>query len=170
VPPPPGPPSLTSQPNNTKNPAPQSDALLNTLERLRALQKQTQPPRSRPNPTAGGAPNGGGNPLGSDTSQLSASQVGAIGAHVRECWTYDSGALGADKFVVRLRVTTDDTGMARVADIAGEDVGRMGDPRFRAFAERARRAVLAPHCSDLSKLLPASMRDRQATLDFRFSP
>jgi hypothetical protein len=101
---------------------------------------------------------------------LSSSQIGAIGAHVRDCWSYDSGALGADKFVVRMRVTTDETGTARIADIAGEDAGRMSDPRFRAFAERARRAVLDPHCANLEKLLPASMLGQRRVLDFRFSP
>ena len=34
------------------------------------------------------------------------------------------------------------TGVARQAEVAGDDVGRMGDPRFRAFAERAMRAIL----------------------------
>jgi hypothetical protein len=161
---------VTSQPNVTRNPAPESDALLNTLEKLRALQKQTQAPRARANPSAGGAPNGGGNPAGSDTALLSAAQVGAIGAHVRECWSYDAGALGADKFVVRMRVTTDEAGTARIADVAGEDAGRMGDPRFRAFAERARRAVLDPHCANFEKLLPATMLGQRRVLDFRFSP
>jgi hypothetical protein len=140
------------------------------LEKLRALQKQSAPPRAHANPTAGGAPNGGGNPAGSDTAQLSSAQVGAIGAHVRECWSYDAGALGADKFMVRLRVTTDETGIARIADIAAEDAARMGDPRFRAFAERARRAVLDPHCANFDKLLPAAMLGQRRVLDFRFSP
>ena len=33
------------------------------------------------------------------------SQRGAIGDAVRRCWTYDAGALGADKFRVLLTVT-----------------------------------------------------------------
>jgi len=40
-----------------------------------------------------GCGGGGGNPLGNDTAALSADQRGAIGDHVRECWTKDAGAL-----------------------------------------------------------------------------
>ncbi len=140
------------------------------MERLRALQKQTQAPKSRPNPTAGGAPNGGGNPAGSDTAQLSKGQIGAIGAQVRECWTYDAGALGADKFMVRMKVTTDAEGVARMATVSGEDIGRMSDPRFRAFAERAVRAVRDPHCANFAKHMPASMLGENRTFDFVFIP
>jgi len=172
VPPPPVPnpsaaPSRTSQPNATKNPAPESDALLNTLEKLRALQPQTKPPTARYNPAAGGAPNAGGSPDG-DTNALSARQMGAIGDHVRECWAHDAGALGADKLQVRLRVLTDETGVARQADVIGADLARMGDPVFRAFAERARRAVLDPRCANLP--LPGTLLGQRRTLDFRFSP
>ncbi len=161
---------MTSQPNETRNPAPNSEALLNTLERLRALQKQTQPPKARANPTAGGAPNGGGDPAGSDTAQLSKGQIGAIGEQVRECWTYDSGALGADKFAVRLKVTTDPAGVARMAVVAGEDVGRMSDPRFRAFAERAVRAVRDPRCANFAKNMPTTLLGENRTFDFLFKP
>ena len=168
APPPPAPASTTSQPNATKNPAPESDALENTLLKLRALQKQTQPPRSAPNPRQGGAPNGGGNPQGNDTAALSADQRGAIGDHVRECWTYDPGALGVDKMQVLLTVTTDPAGVARLAEVAGSDEARLGDPIFRAFAERARRAVLDPHCANLP--LPQSLLGKTNVLTFRFSP
>jgi hypothetical protein len=152
----------------TKNPAPNTDALENTLIKLRALQKQTEPPRSQANPQQGGAPNGGGNPLGNDTAALSADQRGAIGDHVRECWTYDPGALGVDKMQVLLTVTTDPSGVARLAMVAGPDVGRLADPVFRAFAERARRAVLDPHCANLP--LPQKLLGRPNVLTFRFSP
>ena len=143
APPPPAPPSTTSQPNPTTNPAPNSDALENTLIKLRAQQKQLQPPRALPNPQQGGAPNGGGNPLGNDTAALSADQRGAIGDHVRECWTYDPGALGVDQMQVLLTVTTDASGVARLAEVAGADVGRLSDPVFRAL----RRAGEALQCS-----------------------
>jgi hypothetical protein len=168
LPTPPAPQSATNQPNPTKNAAPQSDALENTLEKLRALQRQTQPPRNRANPAAGGAPNGGGNPTATDTSALSVEARGSIGDHVRACWTYDAGALGADKLQVRLQVVTDENGTARIAKVAGEDLARMNDPVFRAFAERAIRAVLDPRCADLP--LPKSMQGQRRTFDFRFSP
>ena len=76
-------------------------------------------------------------------------QRGAIGDHVRECWTKDAGALDIDKERVLLTVTTDATGVAREAKVAGGDVGRMSDPRFRAFAERAVRAIMDPRCANL---------------------
>ena len=167
-PPPPAPPSITSQPNPTKNPAPQSNALENTLIKLRALQKQTQPPRARANPVQGGAPNGGGNPEGNDTAALSADQRGAIGDHVRACWTYDAGALGVETMQVLLTVTTDPAGVVRLAVVAGSDEARLADPVFRAFAERARRAVLDPRCASLP--LPANLLGRTNVLTFRFRP
>ncbi len=142
-------PSTTSQPNATKNPAPESREVENTLDKLRALQRQTEPPKNRYNPSQGGAPHGGGNPQGDATSQLTGDQRGAIGEAVRRCWTYDSGALGADKIRVLLTVTVDEAGVARRAIVTGDDAGRMDDPRFRAFAERAVRAVLDAQCANL---------------------
>ena len=99
---------------------------------------------------------------------LSADQRGAIGDHVRECWTYDPGALGVDQMQVLLTVTTDASGVARLAEVAGADVGRLSDPVFRAFAERARRAVLDPHCADLP--LPQNQLGKPNVLTFRFKP
>ena len=87
---------------------------------------------------------------------------------MRECWTKDPGALDIDKQRVLLTVTTDPSGVARAAEVAGDDVGRMGDPRFRAFAERARRAILDPHCANLP--LPNNALGRVGTFTFRFSP
>ena len=170
VPPPPKPPppSPNSQPNPTTNPAPLSQEVNNTLERFRAQQRQQRPPTAPANPARGGAPNGGGKPLGDDTSALSASQIASIGDAVRRCWTYDAGALGADQLRVLLEVTTDETGTARLANIAPEDQGRMSNPVFRAFAERARRAVLSPQCATLP--LPRSMLGQNHVLKFRFSP
>lgn len=165
---PPAPPSTTSQPNPTKNAAPNSDSLENTLIKLRALQKQTEPPKAKANPTQGGAPNGGGNPLGNDTAALSADQRGAIGDHVRACWTYDAGALGVEKLQVLLTVTTDPEGVVRLAVVAEPDVPKLSDPVFRAFAERARRAVLDPRCASLP--LPAKLLGKSNVLTFRFSP
>lgn len=159
-------PSKNSQPNPTKNPAPESLALENTLERLRALQKQTQAPKHRYNPAQGGAP-GGGVPTG-DTAALTADQRGAIGDYVRRCWTYDAAAPGVDQMRANLTVMTDADGVARDVRIAPQDEGRLGDPVFRAFFERARRAVLDPRCANLP--LPREMLGERRTLNFRFSP
>jgi hypothetical protein len=168
VPPPPAPPSATSQPNATKNPAPDSKSVENTLEKLRQQLAQSAPPKSRPNPKAGGQPNGGGNPTGDITATLSGAQQGAIGDHVRECWTKDAGALDIEKQRVLLTVTTDSEGVARKAEVAGDDIARMSDPRFRAFAERAIRAIRDPRCADLP--LPDNVLGKVNVLTFRFTP
>jgi len=169
VPPPPAPPSITSQPSKTDNPAPNSSALDNTLLKLRQQTRQNDPPTGRPNPRAGGQPNSGGNPLGNDTAALSADQRAAIGERVRECWTKDAGALDIDKQRVLLTVTTDATGTVRMAEVVGDDAGRMNtDPRFRAFAERAIRAVRDVRCASLP--LPNTLLGKVNVLTFRFSP
>ena len=73
-----------------------------------------------------------------------------------------------DKQRVLLTVTTDATGIARKAEIAGEDKARMSDPRFRAFAERAVRAIMDSRCANLP--LPAKELGKVNVLTFRFSP
>jgi neural Wiskott-Aldrich syndrome protein len=169
VPQPPAKPSETSQPNPTKNPAPDSQALLNTLEKLRSQARQTRPPQARSNPAHGGAPSAGGNPLGDDTSRLSTDQIHAIGAAVQRCWTYDAGARGVEQMQVMLKVRTDEEGVARIAEVAPSDRGRVqSDPIFRAFADRAVRAVLSAQCANLP--LPHHMLGQSQTLTFRFRP
>ena len=170
LPPPPAPPSPTAQPNPTVNPAPASPALQNTLEKLRAEARlQTRAPTARPNPRQGGAPNSGGDPLANDTSALSASERGAIGDHVRPCWTTDPGALDLDKMQVLLTVTTDASGVVREAVVAPADQGRVAaDPRLRVFSERAVRAVLSPSCANLP--LPPQLLGKVNVLTFRFRP
>jgi outer membrane biosynthesis protein TonB len=170
VPPPPAPPSQTSQPNVTKNPAPDSRELNNTLEKLRALQKQEHPPTAKANPAQGGAPRVGGSPNGDVTARLTGEQRGAIGDQVRECWTKDAGALDIDKMSVMLTVTLDAAGVVREATVADSDRDKLGDPRFRAFAERAIRAPMSAQCSNLGQYLPKSLLGQVNTLTFRFRP
>jgi hypothetical protein len=153
----------------TKNPAPESDALENTLDKLRSLQRQSQAPKTRYNPQAGGAPNGGGNPTSDDTAALSMSQREAIGAYVRRCWTTDPGMLDLDKMQMLLTVTTDASGVVRRADVAPQDAGRVaGDARARVFSERERRAVMDPNCANLP--LPQSMLGQVRGFTFLFRP
>jgi len=171
VPPPPAPPSTASQPNPTKNAAPDSNVLDNTLEKFRSHQKQDQPPTARANPLKGGAPTPAGSVRGDITATLSATERGAIGDRVRECWTKDAGALDLDKMQVMLTVTLDNDGTARIVEPADSDRGRLSDPRLRAFFERARRAVLDPRCGD--NLLPKDKLGNSGVpskLTFRFSP
>ncbi len=161
--------SRTNQPNPTKQALADSQTIENTLEKLRVLQKQKAPPKHRYNPDAGGAQDAGGALNGNDTSKLTKSEMGAIGDHVRQCWSYDAGAKDANTFQVRLAVTTDATGTARIAKVVGPDIDReAADPEFRAFAERAVRAVLSPDCANLP--LPKSMLGQSQTLQFNFRP
>jgi hypothetical protein len=153
----------------TRNPAPDTRELNNTLDKLRALQQQQRPPTARVNPVRGGAPQVGGSRTGDITATLSSRDQGAIGDKVRECWDIDRGALGIETMSVQLVVTFDERGVARIADFGPADIGRVGsDARFRAFAERARRAVLDPRCSNLP--IPAADLGRTGTLTFRFKP
>ena len=168
MPPPPAPPSRTEQPNPTANPAPDSRELNNTLERLRANQRQTQPPTGRPNPQAATAPQVGGSRQGDITASLSEQQRGAIGDRVRECWTKDAGALDLEKLTVQLIVTYDETGTVRLAEVGDADRGKMSDPRFRAFTERAIRASRDPRCAALP--IPRNELGKIGTLTFRFRP
>jgi len=147
-----------------------SQTVLNTLDKLRSMNLNQKAPTARYNPLQGGAPHGGGNPNNSDaTAQLTSAQRGAIGDQVRRCWTIDSAAENVQQMRVMLKVTTDASGTARLAQVASADQGRVaGDPVFRAFAERAVRAVLDPACSNLP--LPKSMMGANQTFTFRFSP
>lgn len=160
--------SVVPPPSVSKNTAPSSSSVNSTLDKLRQQLAQMQASKTRTTSQTGGQPNSGGNPVGSDSPTLSAAERGAIGDHVRECWTKDAGALDIDRQRVLLTVTTDASGMARKAEVAGDDKGRMGDPRFRAFAERAVRAIMDARCANLP--LPANALGKVNTLTFRFSP
>ena len=87
---------------------------------------------------------------------------------MRECWTKDAGALDLDSLTVQLIVTFDEQGTARLAEVGDADRGRMGDPRFRAFAERAMRAVRDPRCAALP--IPRDQLGKIGKLTFRFKP
>src|SRR5271166_4809621 len=167
-PPPQARPAPNNQPRPTTNTAPESTELLATLEKLRALQRETRPRVARANPPQGGAPNAGGSPQGDSTSRLSSAEAGAIGSEVRRCWTYDAGARDVMTFQVLLKVTVDETGVARVADVAPEDQGRLSNPTFYAFARRAIDAVLDPRCANLP--LPHTMAGQVQQFTFRFRP
>jgi hypothetical protein len=104
--------------------------------------------------------------LSTDTVALNGDQRIAIGDHARECW--DPGSLDVDQEQVMLTVTTDATGIARKATVAGDDVGRMGEPKFRAFAGRAIQAILDPQCANLP--LPSNAMGKVSVVTLIFSP
>ncbi len=161
--------SQTSQPNETRNAAPDTSSLLNTLEKFRANQQQTRAPTAKANPSRGGAPAAGGAKSGDITGQLTQGQQRQIGDEVRNCYSEDTAAKDYAKYSTHMVVTVDAAGTARGAEFSPEDAGRMGtDPAFRAFAERARRAVLDSHCASLP--VPRDLLGQVAQLKFVFRP
>ncbi len=160
--------SPTHQQHIVKTPAPLSQAVLNTLLHLQALQKQDQPPTAHYNPDQGGAPNGGGSPNSTANSRLSGADRDAIGSHVRPCWTIDAGAPGVDTFSVVLDVTTDGTGTVREAQVDPQSLGNMSDPFYAAYANRAVEAVMNYQCATLP--LPSYMLGQPQTFKFTFTP
>jgi outer membrane biosynthesis protein TonB len=162
--------SARSQPNVTKNPAPDTSALDNTMEKLMADQKQVAPPKHRYNPERGGKRDGGGSKTGGLTGELSDGQRRQIGDDVRRCYSEDTAAQNYATYAVVMTVTIDATGEARDVKLSDADQGRANaDPAFRAFAERAERAVLDPTCAKLP--VPADLLGKPSQeLMFRFRP
>ncbi|QDH17289.1 energy transducer TonB [Swingsia samuiensis] len=158
-----------TQPNASKHTQSDSHSLLATLDSFRADQKQTHSPHSRPNPPQGGAPGGGGVPNGDITQGLSAAEQRAVGASVRRCYTEDTEARDYAKFFAHMIVTVDSTGEARLVNFAPDTLAKMrSDPSYRAFAERARDAVLSPTCAHLP--IPAHLLGRTGKMRFVFRP
>ncbi|WP_282761331.1 energy transducer TonB [Komagataeibacter saccharivorans] len=163
------PPSRITQPNEAKKSVPDTHSLLATLDSFRADQKQTHPPKARPNPAQGGAPDGGGTPDGDITSALSSAEQKAIGSSVRRCYSEDTAARNYAQFVAHLVVTVDGTGTARLVEFAPQTQAQMdSDPSYRALAERARDAVLSPTCAKLP--IPQNLLGQTRQLKFVFRP
>lgn len=161
--------SHVTQPNKAKVTAPESHSLLATLDKFRADQKQTHPPKARANPQQGGAPNGGGSPDGDITNAMSAAEQKQIGGSVRRCYSEDTAARDYASFSAHLIVTVDATGEARIAKFAPDTQARANsDPAYRALAERARAAVLSPTCSKLP--IPKQLLGQTRELRFVFRP
>ncbi|MCW8306908.1 hypothetical protein AruPA_07650 [Acidiphilium sp. PA] len=160
--------SPTSQKHVVKTPAPMSQSVLNTIAKLRSLEKQKKAPTAKYNPRQGGAPQGGGTKMSTANSGLSAAQRNAIGSEVQPCWGIDAGAPGVSSFSVLLQVVTDASGVVREAEVAPADQGKLSDPVFSAFAQRAVDAVKNYQCAKLP--LPPYMLGSVHTFIFRFTP
>ncbi|MCU4161004.1 cell envelope integrity protein TolA [Acidiphilium sp. AL] len=160
--------SPTSQKHVVKTPAPMSQSVLNTIAKLRSLEKQKKAPTARYNPKQGGAPQGGGTRMSTANSGLSAADRNAIGSEVQPCWGIDAGAPGVSHFSVLLQVVTDASGVVREARVASQDQGKLGDPIFAAYAQRAVDAVKNYQCAKLP--LPPYMLGSVHTFIFRFTP
>jgi hypothetical protein len=159
--------SPTHQPNVTKNSAQMSQAVLNTLAKLRALQQQTTPPTSAYNPDQGGSQTSNNTQMTANAG-LSSADRNAIGDHVRPCFQIDAGAPGISSFSVFLDVTTDGTGTVRNATVDPQSQGNMSDPIYNAYAQRAIAAVMNYQCATLP--LPSYMLGQNHTFLFNFTP
>jgi hypothetical protein len=103
------------------------------------------------------------------TGALSAEQRKQIGQSVRPCYSEDTAAKNYASYSAIILVTIDAEGEARETALSSEDQGRANaDPAFRAFAERAQRAVLDPQCAKLP--VPPELLGKTAQLRFRFRP
>ena len=162
--------TVRHQQNETKNPAPDTKSLMNTLDKLMADQKQDKAPTHTYNPSRGGAHDAGGQKHGNLTGSLSEGQRKTIGDSVRRCYAEDTAAKDYASYRTIMTVTLDASGEAHDAKLSPGDQGRAGrDPAFRAFAERAMAAVLDPQCAKLP--LPAALLGKDGqTLTFGFSP
>jgi outer membrane biosynthesis protein TonB len=162
--------SARTQPNESKNATPDTSSLLNTLEKFQADQKQVAPPTHVYNPSRGGKKNGGGAKSGNLTGELSDGQRKQIGDEVRRCYSEDTAARDYASYTATITVTIDATGEARETKLSDSDIARgNADPAFRAFAERAERAVMDPTCARLP--VPTDLLGKPAQqLTFRFRP
>ena len=158
-------PSHLTQPNHTRNAVADTHSLLATLEKFRADQKQTHPPRARANPDQGGAPSRGRD----ITASLNAGEQRQIGEEVRRCYAEDTAARDYAQFQAHLTVTVDAGGEARQVVFSAADQARMAaDPGYRALAERARAAVMSPLCARLP--LPPAQLGQVHDIKFVFRP
>jgi len=89
---------------------------------------------------------------------------------VRRCYSEDTAARDYGTYEAKMIVTIDANGEARDAQLYPDDMARANsDPAYRAFAERAVRAVLDPVCSKLP-VPPDLLGKPQQTLNIRFRP
>lgn len=160
--------SATHQPRIAKTSDPFSPSLQATIAALRMAQIRDTAPTHPYAATLSGAQKAAGNPISSTNTGLNAAERNAIGQHVRPCFQVDDDALGLASLNVNLLVSTDPAGVVRNAVVAPQDIGKMSNPSFYAFAQRAIDAVMNNNCASLP--LPSTMLGKNQTLLFDFSP
>lgn len=108
---------------------------------------------------------------GADVNELApvvtASEIDAVRAKIRPCWSVPAGAKGAKDLVVDIDMELSADGTVIKADIV--DKRRMAsDPYYNIAAESARRAVLDPKCNPLP--LPKNKHDQWKNMTMSFNP
>ncbi len=168
-PPPPKPETPQPPPPKPEPPKPKVDRFDELLKNLAKQAPDNKPPDQPQKPTkqppvtqqASAAPNA---PLG---SQLTTSEKDALAAAVEACWGFDAGAKGAADMRAIVQAEVNPDGTVRNTQILDSE-GRAGDPEWRAFAERARRALLIAQCNKLP--IPPGKYDQMRVLTFTFTP
>jgi outer membrane biosynthesis protein TonB len=156
--------ATTQAPPDAKQPDTMAfDSLLKNLTKTTAVPTEEAPPVRQQRAAAAPPSSQPRAPLG---SQLTASEIDLVREQLSRCWNINAGARDAKDLVVQIRASVNPDGTVTRAEIV--DMGRMGDPLFRAAAESARRTFFNPACTPL-KLPP----DKYATwkdLVVDFSP
>ncbi len=98
---------------------------------------------------------------------VTASEIDAVRAKIRPCWSVQAGAKGAKDLVVDIDMELSVDGTVIKADIV--DKRRMAsDPYYNIAAESAQRAVLDPKCNPLP--LPKGKHDQWKNMTMSFNP
>ena len=96
-----------------------------------------------------------------------ASEMDALGMHMRKCWIIPAGLRDARNIRVPIKINVAADGTVQKAEIM--DKSRMAkDPAYRSAAESARRAVLHPQCNPLP--IPPKKYDQFKEFIFNFDP
>jgi hypothetical protein len=108
---------------------------------------------------------------GADVDELApvvtASEIDAVRAKIRPCWSVPAGAKGAKDLIVDIDMELSADGTVIKADIV--DKRRMAsDPYYNIAAESAQRAVIDPKCNPLP--LPKGKHDQWKNLTMSFNP
>jgi outer membrane biosynthesis protein TonB len=140
------------------------DSLLKNLAKQNPVSDKTNaPPKPQKQVASAPASAQPDAPLG---SQLSTSDKDRIASAVQPCWYDDPGARGNGTMTAKIRVWIDDSGTVQRTELV--DTSQLGDPVWRAFAERAKRAPLNPQCSKLP--IPPDKIEQMKVFTFTFTP
>ncbi|WP_404325604.1 hypothetical protein [Aerophototrophica crusticola] len=98
---------------------------------------------------------------------LSPGEEDALRRQFAACWNVDVGAKGVQEMSAEFRVFFNPQ-MEVIDSQFIKGSGNLSDPRFRSFAESAKRAIDNPRCKRLD--LPAEKYGNQGTIVINFSP
>jgi hypothetical protein len=139
------------------------DAVLKNLTKTEP--DETSPDTPQPEAKAPRrAPSGAHAPL---STQLTASEMGALQQQLARCWNLPAAAKDAQNLVVDLDVTVNPDRTVASAEVV--DQGRMAsDPTYAVAARAALRAIRMPECTPLE--LPPEKYQEWQSMNIRFDP